>query len=199
VLRAPDPPLAGEIVALRPPEPGDVPALAVAANDPGIARWTTVPQPYGPDEAARFISVSASGWRRGTVATFVMVWQGAAAVARLGTRAPVPGSVVGAVDLKLAWGEGASTGEAGYWVAAPVRGCGVATEALSLVVEWAFADLGLSLVTLSIRDGNDGSVAVARRTGFSAVGAVEASGRRETLAVRVFARWSPAAAGPRGT
>ena len=199
MLRVPDPPLAGSTVALRPPGPGDVPALAVAANDPGIARWTTVPQPYGPDEAARFISVSASGWRRGTVATFVMVWRGAAAGARPGTRAPEPGSLVGAVDLKLAGGEGASTGEAGYWVAAPARGCGVATEALSLVVEWAFAELGLSLVTLSIRDGNDGSVAVARRAGFSGVGAVEATGREGPLAVRMFARWNPAAAGALAT
>jgi RimJ/RimL family protein N-acetyltransferase len=58
-------------------------------------------------------------------------------------------------------------------VAAPARGRGVATAALSLVAAWALGPVGLRVMTLQVLDGNTASMRVAERAGFHRVGKVE--------------------------
>ena len=42
-------------LVLRPWRPDDAPALFAACQDPEIARWVTIPQPYRPADADAFI------------------------------------------------------------------------------------------------------------------------------------------------
>ena len=57
-------------LALRPWRDTDAPALLTACQDPEIARWVTIPQPYGPADADAFIASSRTMWRNGTGAPF---------------------------------------------------------------------------------------------------------------------------------
>ncbi len=58
----------------------------------------------------------------------------------------------------------------GYWLAENATGRGLATAAVRTLVEHAFADLGATDVYAGVTHGNDASVAVLRRAGFTHVG-----------------------------
>jgi RimJ/RimL family protein N-acetyltransferase len=58
------------------------------------------------------------------------------------------------------------TGQAGYWVAAPARGRGVASSALAAAARFAFGALGLSRVDLFHSVENVGSCRTALKAGF---------------------------------
>ena len=60
-------------LVLRPWRPDDAPALFDACQDPEIARWVTIPQPYLPADADAFIDASRTMWRDGTGAPFAIV------------------------------------------------------------------------------------------------------------------------------
>ena len=74
-LAPPEPPLADEVVALRPWRADDAPAVAaVIDGDPEIASWLDqVPQPYGLDEAHAYIAACRRGWEEGTGASFAVL------------------------------------------------------------------------------------------------------------------------------
>lgn len=59
------------------------------------------------------------------------------------------------------------TAEIGYWVAIDRIGCGHATRAAGLLIDWASQTLGIERFELMIRIDNARSVAVARRIGAS--------------------------------
>jgi len=60
----PVPDLHDDVVALRPPRTGDVPAITAAAQDPDIYRFTMVPTPYGeainPDQTVPSIPATSA-------------------------------------------------------------------------------------------------------------------------------------------
>ena len=58
---------------LRPWRPTDAPAVLAACQDPEIARWVTIPQPYLPADADAFIENAMTMWRDGTGAPFAIV------------------------------------------------------------------------------------------------------------------------------
>lgn len=72
----------------------------------------------------------------------------------------------------------------GYWIAPAARGHGFATRAAILLTRWLF-DLGAARVFLTIVAGNDDSIAVARRAGFTYEGTMRAhsvwQGRRRDV------------------
>ncbi len=49
-------------VRLRPMAEADLPALVEQSNDAESVRWTTVAQPYGPDQAREFLQRQAHEW-----------------------------------------------------------------------------------------------------------------------------------------
>lgn len=49
-------------VRLRPMAEADLPALVEQSNDAECVRWTTVAQPYGPDQAREFLQRQAHEW-----------------------------------------------------------------------------------------------------------------------------------------
>ena len=58
---------------LRPWQPSDAPELLAVCQDPEIARWVTIPQPFLPADADAFIEKATSMWRDGTGAAFAIV------------------------------------------------------------------------------------------------------------------------------
>src|SRR4029079_3872276 len=51
----------------------DLDALVEACQDPAIARWVAIPQPYTPAEARTFLEEAAATSPDGTVAAFAIV------------------------------------------------------------------------------------------------------------------------------
>jgi RimJ/RimL family protein N-acetyltransferase len=148
-IRAPDPALAGELVLLRPLEPPDVEAVFAACQDPEIARWTTIPQPYRREHAVGFVADSIAAWQAGRDPTFAIVDRAAAAV-------------VGCIGLR-----GESHGfEIGYWMAPAGRGRGLTSEAVRLVSHWALRELAAERIGLLVYAGNEASARVAQRAGY---------------------------------
>ena len=58
---------------LRPWRPADAPELFAVCQDPEIARWVTIPQPFTPADADAFIQNAMVMWRDGTGAPFAIV------------------------------------------------------------------------------------------------------------------------------
>jgi RimJ/RimL family protein N-acetyltransferase len=154
VVRLAVPDLRDDVVALRPPVPGDADAVAAAVQDPDIPRFTMVPSPYTTADAVAWIARTAVDWRIGRTASFVIVDAGT-------------GGLLGSVGLQDL-DERVGRAVAGYWVDAAARGRGVATRALRLVADWALdpAGLGLRRVDLQVFTDNPRSGRVAERAGF---------------------------------
>ncbi len=156
--------LADESVLLRPWREEDVPAIAAACADPEIARWTSVPEPYGEEEARAFIAGAHE-------LAFAVVDASS-------------GQLLGAIGLERLEGR---RGEIGYWIARGARGRGVAPRALRLLSRWALAEGGFARVQLMTEPENRASQRVAEKAGFRREGILrsyaELKGRRRDFVV----------------
>jgi len=152
VLRHPDPPLSDGVVTLRAKTRADVEAIAAAAADPEIPRWTLVPNPYSLADALDWIAATELGLDSGVGIDWLVVDAEDRLLASIGLMG---------IDRERA------IGEIGYWVAREARGRGVATRALRLVSAWATSELGLTTLELLIHADNAPSHAVARAAGFT--------------------------------
>lgn len=159
------------VIALRPPETGDIDAITAACQDPEIPRWTRVPTPYTRAHAVDFVERSLRMWDQGTDAPFVIVDADT-------------GALLGAIGVHRL-GDEDDGPEVGYWLERNARGRGVATRALRLVSDWACRDLGVRLL-LQADVRNAASRRVAEKGQFRYVGeakAPEGCGDCETMAV----------------
>lgn len=139
-------------VRLRGLRPDDVPAVVAACRDPEIARWTTIPWPYGEHHAVEFVRAATDGRRRGTGVAFAMA-------------DPADDGLIGCISLVgVHWTT--LVGTVGYWVAAEARGRGVARRALGLLSRWSFDRLGLERLQLDVVVGNHASCRVAEAAGY---------------------------------
>lgn len=140
------------VVRLRLMGEADIPRIVDALQDPLIPRYTTVPDPYGPEEARHWQRMSTTGFAAGTdLATLIV--------------GADDDRLLGAVGLH---GLSAETGRcsAGYWLAAGARGQGAATRALALLCRYSFDELEVRRIELWIEPGNRPSLGVAARVGF---------------------------------
>jgi RimJ/RimL family protein N-acetyltransferase len=141
-----DPGLTDGAVLLRQWRPTDADWYADAAQDPEIQRYTTEsPMLTAAEVRAAIVALADQTDTVGRVICDATTGQ------RLG-------NIVLRFD--------ATVGEVSYWVAASARGRGVATRALRLLSEWAFAALGLSEIRLWTHADNLASRLVAERAGY---------------------------------
>jgi RimJ/RimL family protein N-acetyltransferase len=156
------PTLADGVVLLRAWRHDDAPAIFAACQDAEIARWVPIPWPYHEPDALTLIDASAAGWRDGTAAHFAVI-------------DAATGSMVGAITR---YGPDSDRGihraTFGYWVAAAARGRGVATRALTLIVDWTLATTDVIRLDLETFAGNEASAVVAARCGFTPEGILRA-------------------------
>jgi RimJ/RimL family protein N-acetyltransferase len=143
---------------LRPWRPADAPELFAVCQDPEIARWVTIPQPFLPADADAFIQNAMAMWRDGTGAPFAIV---DAATDRL----------LGAVTR---FGPEGHQATFGLWLAPDSRGRGVGTRALRLVSDWTFATTAAIRLDAFIMVGNEASNRMTERAGFQREGVLRA-------------------------
>lgn len=145
-------------VLLRPWRQADAPAVTEACQDPEIARWVSIPQPYTLRDAEAFIAESRSMWTNGSGAAFAIV---DAASDRL----------LGAVSR---FGPDGHHANVGCWIVRDVRGRGLGTRALRALGEWTFATTGTIRLDAYIMVGNAASERMTERAGFRREGVLRA-------------------------
>ena len=126
-----------------------MPALVRACSDPLTRRYTSVPDPYTPEDARLFVHAG----RNDSALPLAVVGDDADA------------AVLGAVGLHAVDRHRGRT-EIGYWTAPWARRQGVAVRGLRLLAGWALSDLGMRRVDLYAEPTNLASQRVAERAGF---------------------------------
>lgn len=133
---------------------GDAEALAREANNPAIARWmrNTFPQPYGIDDAAKWISIASSA---SPVRDF--------AICRLDNN-----TVIGAIGLKPQDDIHYRTMQIGYWLGEDHWHQGIASEAISVFTDWTFEQFKhLLRLEAEVFEGNDASARALEKAGYT--------------------------------
>jgi RimJ/RimL family protein N-acetyltransferase len=120
--------------------------------DPDVLRFTRVPVPVPAGFERTWLKRYEEGRREGTREGFAIV-------------DPIGDGVVG-LALAVEIDREAQTVELGYLVSPGARGRGVATQALRLLSDWAFRELGALRLQLLISDENAASQRVAERCGY---------------------------------
>jgi RimJ/RimL family protein N-acetyltransferase len=150
--------LAIDEIVLRPWGPADAPAVLAVCQDPEIARWVTIPQPFLAADADALIRNAEAMWRDGTGAAFAIV---EAATDRL----------LGAVTR---FGPDGHQATFGLWLAPEARGRGVGTRSLRLVSDWTLATTAAIRLDVFIMVGNEASDRMVGRAGFQREGVLRA-------------------------
>jgi RimJ/RimL family protein N-acetyltransferase len=135
-------------IRLEPFDRSHLAFLAELLDDPDVVRFTRVPADTPPGFSETWFGAYEQGRRDGTREAFAIVDGGFLGVA-----------VAPRID------RASRTAELGYLVAPAARGRGVATEALRLLTDWAFAQ-DLHRLELLISHENEGSKRVAERCGY---------------------------------
>ncbi len=152
VILPPDPPLADDVVVLRPFSLVDVDRVTEACQDADIQRFTTAPAPYRRDDALEWITGHEAERAARTGLSLAITDAG--------------DEVIGFVGfVSIDWAN--DTGEIGYWVAPWGRGRNAAARATRLLAVWGVRELGLIRVELRISTHNQTSQRSAEQAGFT--------------------------------
>jgi RimJ/RimL family protein N-acetyltransferase len=177
------PVLATERLRLRPVRLADAKAIAALVNDRRIAENTArIPHPYTLADAEAFITAAAGSATEAAFAITLARDTRDRERARPGLdpgwepafgqdHAPHSdrGTLIGMCGLE--WHPGEEP-EIGYWLGVPYWGRGYATEAAHAVIDHAFEDLRLELLTAGARVSNPASRRVLEKCGFQWTGVV---------------------------
>jgi RimJ/RimL family protein N-acetyltransferase len=143
--------------------------LTVMLDDPDLLRFTRVPEPVPEGFAATWLARYQEGRANGTREAFAVVGEDDGRFLGL--------ALAPEIDRDTA------TLELGYVVAPAARGRGVATAALRLLTDWAFAEAGAERIELLISVENVASKRVAERAGYVREGVLRSAyvkpGRRD--------------------
>ena len=169
----PVPPLAGDVVRLRPWGEADAPGMVLAFSDPVMRRFSWRTTPYTGTDARDHLAEQEEARLRGEELNFALVEPRDQDV------------MLGGVSLyEVRPDQGRAA--VGYWLAPEARGRGAATQAVRLLARWAFAELGLARLELTCGPDNEASRQVAERCGFTREGLLRAhvpfqGARRDSL------------------
>ncbi len=155
----------GEDAALLPRTPAIAEAYheLLAANFERLTRWLPGLDELPSTEATRAdLARRAQAWLDGSQLPLAI-----AVPADSGWR------LVGEVNLLIDTGTRAA--EVGYWLDTDFAGRGLATRAVAATLDWAFGPLGVRRIKLGTIAGNERSIAVAERLGFTREGLFRAA------------------------
>lgn len=156
------PTLTDGTVTLRAHTPDDIEAVYEQCTDPVSQRWTTVPVPYTRQDAADFVGRRAGMWEEDRDWGFAIEADGGAGAGRFG----------GTVSLGP---KGSGIAELAFGAHPGVRGRGVMTTAVRLILDWGFGTQDLHTVTWAANAGNYQSWRVAWKNGFTFEGSSRAT------------------------
>ncbi len=151
-MRFPDdvPVLTDGDVTLRAHTLDDLPRVVEQCHDAESLAWTTVPSPYTEDDGRDWLGrVIPAAWADDTTYAFAI---------------EVDGRFGGTVDLRM---RGGGEAELGFGLHPDVRGRRVMRRALDLLLDWAFDDRGVEVVTWRAFVGNWASRRTVWDLGFS--------------------------------
>lgn len=147
-------------VVLRAHRADDADAIVEQCVDPVSLAWTTVPRPYTRAMAEEFIGTSVTaGWQSGKELGFALECTHPDGERRFG----------GTLSLR---DEGSRRFELAFGAHPAVRGRGVMTTAVNLLLDWGFHDRDVETVLWLANEGNLASRRVAWKTGFTFGGTV---------------------------
>ncbi len=147
------PVLSDGTVTLRAHVPDDLDALVEMANDPLMGRWTSTPQPQTRAMSEEFVfGVIRRGWEDGTHRGWAIEAVDETGRSRYAGNVDVRGSVLSDI---------------GYALHPWARGRGLMVRAVRLAVDWALSEGGSEIVHWRAHVGNEASLRVAHRTGFT--------------------------------
>lgn len=131
---------------------------AVHSSLPDLSAWLPWAHAgYARDEAVAYIRDSVQSWKEGRAFDFAI-------------RTPEePGRHLGNVSIWHVSRLG-KVGEIGYWVRTDATSRGIASESTDAMLDLGFSTLHLHKVTLRIAVGNDASMRVAEKLGFTREG-----------------------------
>ncbi len=138
------------VVTLRPWRRDDAPAVLAACQDPLIARFLPIPQPYTEADARSFVETRRRDWETEDERSFAIV-------------DAASDELLGSIARHGPTGHRATFG---YWLAPQARGRGAATRALRLITDWTVATTHAIRLDLYTDLENDASGRVAERVGF---------------------------------
>lgn len=163
VLVMPETVLDSPRIVLRPFRSRDALALHDAVDE-AVRRWLSMPEPYDLAVAERWCVADSHQVR---ISGDGQHW----VIADRRTD-----RFLGTVGFnRTRWSEGVT--EVGYWIARPVRGRGIAGEAVVLASEWALRRLDICRIELHAAVGNAASRRVAQKSGFVREGVLRCAGR----------------------
>ncbi|CAN5606838.1 GNAT family protein [soil metagenome] len=134
--------------------------LVELANEPQVARFTTMPPPHTDAEARSWFNASAAGLRAGTDLHPLIVDADS-------------GDLLGGCGIARRAGDERIWG-IGYWVAAAYRGNGHAARAVRLISPFAFTTLAIDRLELLAEEVNPASIRTAENCGFTREGILRA-------------------------
>jgi RimJ/RimL family protein N-acetyltransferase len=158
-ITMPEPPLSDGRVTLREWRISDVPQIVAMCREPDVIRFTSVPVPYGADDARLWLDLHPSRLAAGDGAAF--------AITERGDELPA-----GSIGVRVLHDQGIA--ETGYHVVESRRGRGLATAALRLISAWTFAELPVARLQLTTHLDNPASQRVAEKAGFTREGVLRA-------------------------
>jgi RimJ/RimL family protein N-acetyltransferase len=145
--------LRGERCIVRPWRLADALVLPALANDPDVSRFLLplFPSPYRLHDAQEWVRSNADA---DPVLNFAIEHDG---------------TLAGAVGLTIGEAAQGRAGVAsiGYWIGKPFWGRGIATDAVTMLAEHAFARLGVRRLWANIMAGNGASARVLEKAGFA--------------------------------
>jgi RimJ/RimL family protein N-acetyltransferase len=149
-MDATGPRLTDGVVTLRPPDEGDLEAIAAGIEDPDVVRWLGRP----PGTAAEVLALNRLRWEAGSPTFAVCEADGACVGHIWANRRPDEPTAVGI----------------GYFLLPKARGRGLATRAVRLLCDWLVAEQGVTTLRLFTEPANEPSQHVAERSGFTRIG-----------------------------
>lgn len=155
------PTLTDGAVTLRAHTADDVEGVYEQCVDPVSQRWTTVPVPYTRQHAADFVARRAAAWQEDRDWGFAIEAPGGAGASRF----------AGTISIGP---KGSAIGELAFGAHPGVRGKGVMSAAVKLILDWGFTR-GLHTVTWACNAGNYPSWRVAWKNGFTFEGTSRAT------------------------
>jgi RimJ/RimL family protein N-acetyltransferase len=150
--------LSDGVVRLRLGSDADVERITAFVQDPDVIRWTTIPAGQDSEAMRGWMQRGMAGMATGTDVSLVIA--DAATDEPLGT--------IGLHEINRA----AERAVAGYVLSLEARGKGLARRALRLICAFAFDDLRLARVEVTIEAENRASRATAESVGFREEGAL---------------------------
>ncbi len=143
--------LASSRLCLTPPAVKDIPQLLLLLNDTLVAEMTlSIPFPFRENDAVAWLHSVSERRQVGTAYVFAI-------------READSAGLIGAIGVHLHPLYGSA--ELGYWIGAPYRGRGFATEAIGAVIDFAFEHLGVVRVQAMHKYSNHPSGKAMRANG----------------------------------